>query len=65
MLTLEHLIWTAPGGQRILDDVNLVIPDSKLVVITGPKGGGKRRPWVGGGGARLKGTSVPLRIPWG
>ena len=41
MLTLEHLIWTAPGGQRILDDVNLVIPDSKLVVITGPNGGGK------------------------
>ncbi len=41
MLTLEHLTWTAPGGQRILDDVNLIIPDSKLVVITGPNGGGK------------------------
>lgn len=41
MLTLEHLVWTAPGGQRILDGVDLVIPDSKLVVITGPNGGGK------------------------
>lgn len=41
MLTLEHLVWTAPGGQRILDGIDLVIPDSKLVVITGPNGGGK------------------------
>lgn len=41
MLELKNISWTAPGGSRILNDVNLTVPDGKLVVITGPNGGGK------------------------
>ena len=41
MLRLENISWTAPDGTRVLNDVNLTIPDGKLVVITGPNGGGK------------------------
>ena len=44
MLELQHLSYTvnAPEGPtEILKDVSLVIPDKKLVVLTGPNGGGK------------------------
>ena len=41
MLKLEHLAWTIPGGDTIIKDVNLEIGDNKLVVVTGPNGGGK------------------------
>ncbi len=41
MLTLEHIRWTLPDGTEIIKDITLSIPDGKLVVITGPNGGGK------------------------
>jgi Fe-S cluster assembly ATP-binding protein len=41
LLQLSDLCWHAPGGESILKNINLTIPDGKLVVITGPNGGGK------------------------
>lgn len=41
MLTLKQVTWTAPGGSSVLNGIDLVVPDHKLVVITGPNGGGK------------------------
>lgn len=41
MLKLEHLVWELPGGEGIIKDVDISIPDKKLVVVTGPNGGGK------------------------
>lgn len=41
MLKLEQIYWNAPQGDAILKGINLEIPDHKLVVITGPNGGGK------------------------
>lgn len=41
MLTLNQVTWSAPGGGQVLTGIDLVIPDNKLVVITGPNGGGK------------------------
>ena len=44
MLELQHLSYTvdAPEGHtEILKDVSLTIPDKRLVVLTGPNGGGK------------------------
>ena len=41
MLCLEHISWNTPEGTPVLRDVSLEIPDGKLVVITGPNGGGK------------------------
>ncbi len=44
MLELEHISYRVsdPGGNLdILRDVNLTIPDHKLIVFTGPNGGGK------------------------
>lgn len=41
MLRLEHISWNAPDGKPVLNDVNLEIAEGKLVVITGPNGGGK------------------------
>lgn len=41
MLELKNISWTAPGGNQILKGIDLVVPDGKLVVITGPNGGGK------------------------
>ena len=41
MLKLEHLAWTIPGGEAIIKDINLEIGDNKLIVVTGPNGGGK------------------------
>ncbi len=41
MLKLEHLAWTLPDGAGILHDVDLAIGGGRLVVVTGPNGGGK------------------------
>ena len=44
MLQLKHITYTvsdASGEQTILRDVSVAIPDGKLVVFTGPNGGGK------------------------
>lgn len=41
MLTLEHLAWSLPDGTDIVKDISLTAKDGKLVVVTGPNGGGK------------------------
>ena len=44
MLELQHLCFRVDAeGQdkEILDDVNLIIPNGKLIAVTGPNGGGK------------------------
>ena len=41
MLRLHNITWNAPDGKEVLRGVNLVVPDGKLVVITGPNGSGK------------------------
>ncbi len=41
MLKLENLKWKTPEGVQIIDGLSLDIPDGKLVVVTGPNGGGK------------------------
>jgi len=44
MLELKHISYTVSspeGTQEILKDVSVTIPDRKLVVFTGPNGGGK------------------------
>lgn len=41
MLRLENIRWSTPAGVQVLDGLDLEIPDGKLVVITGPNGGGK------------------------
>lgn len=41
MLKLENIGWTTPDGAKILDGLDLTIPDGCLAVITGPNGSGK------------------------
>ncbi len=41
MLKLENISWDTPNGAAVLKKLNLEIPEGKLVVITGPNGGGK------------------------
>lgn len=41
MLTLEHVAWELPDGGEILKDIDLELGNGKLVVVTGPNGGGK------------------------
>ena len=44
MLELKHISYTVSDAgmeQAILNDVSVSIPDGKLVVFTGPNGGGK------------------------
>ena len=41
MLSLEHICWDSPDGKQLLKDLNLEIPEGRLIVVTGPNGGGK------------------------
>ena len=44
MLELKHISFDVEDdgrGKKIIRDISLTIPDGKLVVITGPNGGGK------------------------
>ena len=41
MLKLENIEWITPTGDKILNGIDATFPDNKLVVITGPNGGGK------------------------
>ncbi len=41
MLRLENISWSTPDGAGVLNNLNLTVPDGKLIVITGPNGGGK------------------------
>ena len=41
MLKLEHLAWSIPGGADIIKDISLTLESGRLVVVTGPNGGGK------------------------
>ena len=39
MLKLQNINWTLENGTQIIKDINLDIPDGKLIVITGPNCG--------------------------
>ncbi len=41
MLKLQHITWQTPDGVQVLKDVSLTVPETKMVGITGPNGGGK------------------------
>ena len=41
MLSLKNISWSSPDGKSVLRNLNLTIPDGKLIVITGPNGSGK------------------------
>ena len=41
MLSLSHISWNTPDGVNILRDLSLELADGKLLVVTGPNGGGK------------------------
>ena len=41
MLELRNVTWSLPGGEVIIDDLTLSIPEGRLSVVTGPNGGGK------------------------
>ena len=41
MLTLEHVVWSLPDSGEIIKGLDLTVETGKLVVVTGPNGGGK------------------------
>ena len=41
MLELQDISVSVENNREILDHINLVVPDSRFIVITGPNGGGK------------------------
>ena len=41
ILKAEHLAWDLPDGVGIIKDISFSIESGKLVVVTGPNGGGK------------------------
>jgi Fe-S cluster assembly ATP-binding protein len=41
MLEIQNIVFNPDGKRNILDGINLKIPNGKLVVLTGPNGGGK------------------------
>ncbi|MCM1335093.1 MAG: ATP-binding cassette domain-containing protein [Bacteroides sp.] len=41
MLRLENLVWSVPDGERIIDGITYTAEAGKLIVVTGPNGGGK------------------------
>lgn len=41
MLSLENIVWSVPDGERIIDGISYTVGEGKLIVVTGPNGGGK------------------------
>ena len=41
MLELKNITWELPGGEEIIKGIDLSLDDGKLIVVTGPNGGGK------------------------
>ncbi len=41
MLKLEHVAWELPDGGEIIQDIDLQVEAGRMVVVTGPNGGGK------------------------
>ena len=41
MLNLEHIAWDLPDGEEIIRDIDITVGNQKMVVVTGPNGGGK------------------------
>lgn len=41
MLELKNITWKPEENKEIIKDISFIIPDGKLIVITGPNGGGK------------------------
>ncbi|MDY2857179.1 MAG: ATP-binding cassette domain-containing protein [Oscillospiraceae bacterium] len=41
MLKLQNVVWNIPDGEQIIQDISYTAQQGKLVVITGPNGGGK------------------------
>lgn len=41
MLELQNIKWKVSDGTEIIKNINVEVPTGKLVVITGPNGGGK------------------------
>ena len=42
MLEIKNLSFNVNSGEKeIIKNINLTIPDGKLIVVTGPNGGGK------------------------
>ena len=41
MLQIKDLSFVVEDGRQILKNINLEVPTGKLVVLTGPNGGGK------------------------
>ena len=41
LLRLENISWNTPDGMPVLHDLDLTVGDGRLIVITGPNGGGK------------------------
>ena len=41
MLKLEHIAWDLPDGEEIIRDIDIRVGNQKMVVVTGPNGGGK------------------------
>ncbi len=41
MLKLENIAWNTPSGEKIIQDVSYTAQNGKLIVVTGPNGGGK------------------------
>lgn len=41
MLKLQNIVWNIPDGEQIIQDISYTAQQGRLVVITGPNGGGK------------------------
>ena len=41
MLEVKNIVFDPDGTRKILDGVSIEVPDGKLIVLTGPNGGGK------------------------
>ncbi len=41
MLKLDHIAWEVADGENIIKDISFSLSEGKLIVVTGPNGGGK------------------------